>query len=218
MTIPFSMAFPALHDVPHRFVLRHPEFAMNVERAEALARLAPWHQTFVTGMSYKPSMLRTAEQVHGAGVAVVNASSPPLTPSVDGLITRDPSVVLGIYVADCCAVYLHDPVAQAIGLVHAGKQGAALGIVGQAIQAMTKSFGSRPANIVVQLSPCIRPPAYEIDFAAQIRQTCLQEGIRPERLHDCGVCTSSDLSRFYSYRMEKGSTGRMLALLALGEG
>jgi hypothetical protein len=29
------------------------------------------------------------------------------------------------------------------------------------------------------------------------------------------VCTACDLARYYSYRAEKGKTGRMLALLGL---
>jgi hypothetical protein len=37
--------------------------------------------------------------------------------------------------------------------------------------------------------------------------------VKPERIHDDLTCTSSDLKRFYSYRTEKGKTGRMLALL-----
>jgi copper oxidase (laccase) domain-containing protein len=36
-----------------------------------------------------------------------------------------------------------------------------------------------------------------------------------KRLSDTGDNTGADLERFYSYRMEKGRTGRMLALLAL---
>ena len=36
-------------------------------------------------------------------------------------------------------------------------------------------------------------------------------------MHDSGVCTACDLKRYYSYRAEKGQTGRMLALLALRE-
>jgi copper oxidase (laccase) domain-containing protein len=30
-----------------------------------------------------------------------------------------------------------------------------------------------------------------------------------------GVCTACDLERYYSYRVEKGKTGRMLALLGI---
>jgi copper oxidase (laccase) domain-containing protein len=34
-------------------------------------------------------------------------------------------------------------------------------------------------------------------------------------IHDSGVCTACDLTCYYSYRVEKGKTGRMLALLGL---
>ena len=34
-------------------------------------------------------------------------------------------------------------------------------------------------------------------------------------VHDCGLCTACDLDRYYSYRAEKGRTGRMLAFLSL---
>ena len=34
-------------------------------------------------------------------------------------------------------------------------------------------------------------------------------------VNDSGVCTACDLDRYYSYRAEKGRTGRMLAFLAL---
>jgi copper oxidase (laccase) domain-containing protein len=36
-----------------------------------------------------------------------------------------------------------------------------------------------------------------------------------EEIHDSGVCTACHLNAYYSYRAEKGRTGRMLALLAL---
>ena len=67
--------------------------------------------------------------------------------------------------------------------------------------------------MIVQLSPCIRPPAYEIDFAAQIRESCEEAGVPAGQIHDPGTCTSRDLDRYYSYRVEKGKTGRMLAVI-----
>jgi copper oxidase (laccase) domain-containing protein len=78
---------------------------------------------------------------------------------------------------------------------------------------MQERFGSKPEDIVVQLAPCIRPPAYEVDFAAAIRQQARDAGVKAENVYDDLTCTSSDPQRFYSYRMEKGKTGRMLALL-----
>ncbi|NBR97248.1 MAG: hypothetical protein EBT48_06570 [Verrucomicrobia bacterium] len=34
---------------------------------------------------------------------------------------------------------------------------------------------------------------------------------------DSGLCTAQDMKRFYSYRAEKGKTGRHFALLARGD-
>ena len=76
---------------------------------------------------------------------------------------------------------------------------------------MQEEFGCDPAGMTAQLGPCIRPPHYEVDFAAEIRRQC--RGLRA--VVDCGSCTASEPSRYYSYRREKGQTGRMLALLAL---
>jgi hypothetical protein len=210
-----SITFPPLAGTNHRFVLRHPKLPMDVDRAEALIKLAPWHHSIIAGMGCEPSQMHTAEQVHGAKVAIVDDQSPAQFHEEDGLITQSPSVLLGIYVADCAAVYLHDPVQHAVGLVHSGKKGTELGIVPRAIAMMCSTFHSDAKDIIVQISPCIRPPAYEVDFAAQIRAQCLDAGIAPEHLHDDGTCTSSDPTRYYSYRLEKGRTGRMLALLGL---
>lgn len=209
------MTFPALAalDLAHALTLRHPSIDVNADRAEALQRLGVWHGSVVGELGFSSEALRTAEQVHGCEVAVVESASPVVTPATDGLVTADPAVLLGIYVADCGVVFLADQRTGALGLVHSGKKGTELGIVAHAIQLMGEALGSRAEDIVVQLGPCIRPPVYEVDFASGIRHQCLEAGILPENLHDCGVCTSSDTERYYSYRLEKGRTGRMLGLL-----
>ena len=101
----------------------------------------------------------------------------------------------------------------AIGLVHSGKKGTELEVTSRAIELMNKRFGSTAADLIVQLSPCIRPPHYEIDFAAEIIRQCRSSGVK--QIHDSGVCTACHLDLYYSYRAEKARTGRMLALLAL---
>lgn len=210
------MTFPALEALPgfaHRFTLRHPEIDVDAERAVVVERLWAWHREQVAEMGFQGSALCIAEQVHGCEVAVVNGPQSEMAAGADGIVSNTPGLVIGIYVADCCAVYLADARTGAFGVVHSGKKGSELGITARAIELMRQHYGTNPADLVVQLSPCIRPPAYEIDFAAQIRQQALDSGVPAGQVHDLGVCTSSDLRRFYSYRMEKGRTGRMLALL-----
>lgn len=210
------MTFPALSSLPgfaHRFTLRHPEIDVDAEREVAVRRLWEWHRGQAEELGFSEGALCISEQVHGARVVTVEGPQAQPFEGCDGMISNLPGLVIGIYVADCCAVYLADARTGAFGVVHSGKKGSELGIVRNAIEAMRSRFGSDPADLVVQLSPCIRPPAYEVDFAAMIRQQAMDSGVPPGQVHDTGECTSSDLQRFYSYRMEKGRTGRMLALM-----
>jgi copper oxidase (laccase) domain-containing protein len=128
-------------------------------------------------------------------------------------MTNLPGQLLAIYVADCAAIYLADPVTRAIALLHSGKKGTEGNILGEAVVQMTELYGTRPSDLVCVVSPCIRPPDYEIDFAATIRDQASELGIA--QFHDSCQNTAADLSAHYSYRIEKGQTGRMLALLAL---
>jgi polyphenol oxidase len=209
--------FPEFEDlalIRHGFTLRVPGLDVKTNRETALERIAGYHQTVLHGLG--PRALRIAQQIHGNGVATVDRGSPEKTPGVDALITNDPEVVLGIYVADCCAIYFVDPVRAVIGIAHSGRKGTEQNIAGVTLERMVAGFGSAPEDLVVQLSPCIRPPFYEVDFAAQI-VTQLQAG-GVQRIYDCGENTGEDLERFYSYRMERGLTGRMLAFLTLTKG
>ena len=211
---PFE-TFPALSALPvvHAFTGRVPGIDVRIDRTAVLERLAKHHAEIRRHIGAGGRQFVTAEQVHGAVVATVHAGDVSHFPGADALITDDPSVCLGIYVGDCGPLWLVDPVRRAIGCVHSGRKGTQLGIVSAAIEAMVKNYGSEPSDIVAQLGPCIRPPNYEVDFAADIIRQCREAGLLS--VHDCGRCTAADADRYYSYRREKGQTGRMLALLAL---
>ena len=209
------LALSALPNIVHGFTLRVPGIEMSHDKTETLARLDGVHREIRREQGLARAPFITAQQVHGERIGVVGEATADdaCFDSCDGLITNQKKVCLGIYVADCCAVYLADQRFGAIGLVHSGKKGTELGVVPNAIESMVEHFGSRPSDLVVQLSPCIRPPHYEIDFGAEIVRQCRALGVT--KVNDSGVCTACDLTRYYSYRAEKGRTGRMLAFLAL---
>lgn len=162
-----------------------------------------------------PSSLVSAEQVHGAAVAKVGrADAGKVIPQVDALITGDTRLTLVVRVADCGPVWLHCVKTGTIGLVHSGRKGTELGIVPATVQAMQKEFGAEPAEMLAVLGPCIRPPHYDVDFASEILRQLRQTGIG--EIVDSGMCTASDPARFYSYRREKGKTGRHFAVVANG--
>jgi YfiH family protein len=156
-----------------------------------------------------------AEQTHGNSVQMVFTPLGPgmRVPEVDALTTSVPRLPLVVRVADCGPVYFYDPVERVIALAHSGRKGTEGNIVGQTIARLQDDFRTKPENLIVQLGPCIRPPHYEIDFAAEIGRQARAAGVR--QYHDCGRCTASHLDRYYSYRAEKGKTGRMWAVLML---
>lgn len=197
------------------FIGRVADLNVYTDRETALKRLAQYHAQARADLGFGGMPFITAEQVHGNGVAIVDEATRGPVAGVDALITNQPGVCLGIYVADCCAVYAVDTEHDVIGLAHSGKKGTELGVVPAMIKRMECAFGSDPGQIVVQLSPCIRPPLYEVDFAAEIARQC--RAMEVGEVVDCGSCTGANLDRYYSYRLEKGKTGRMLALLALAK-
>jgi hypothetical protein len=222
MDLPFEQ-FPALTALGiclHVFTQRIPGVnpaPAGHDKAQVLKGLETAHREIRNAISVGDWPLFTAKQIHGDKIAVVDSCSHgPVGREFrgcDGLITNQRGIALGVYVADCCAVYIVDPKTPAIGLVHSGRKGTELGVVTNAIKQMVDRFGSDPANMIVQLSPCVRPPHYEVDFAAEIVRQCRALGIK--EIHDSGICTACNLNRYYSYRAEKGKTGRMLALIGL---
>ncbi|MES2310457.1 MAG: polyphenol oxidase family protein [Verrucomicrobiota bacterium] len=154
-----------------------------------------------------------AEQTHGNGVAVVEKASFERVPQVDALVTSVRQLALVVRVADCGPVFFYDPIQKVIAVAHSGRKGTEQNIVAETLKVMQENQGCEIKNILVQLGPCIRPPHYEVAFAEEIGRQARAMGV--SQFEDCGFCTGSDLKRFYSYRLEKGKTGRMWGVLMI---
>lgn len=215
---PFLAPLNEIPGVRAAWIGRVPDLPVTCDRDEAMRRLRPFHETALLEFAGPHARCWRAEQVHGSTVAVVPgcqeipaADGLPVVPAADGLITCQPGVPLAIYVADCGAIWLADRATGAVGLLHSGKKGTESNILQNALDLMAAHFRTRPEDVTAVLSPCIRPPDYEVDFAASIAVQAAAAGVG--NFIDCGVNTASDPSRFYSYRKELGKTGRMMALI-----
>src|SRR5881296_1077384 len=163
--LPFEQ-FPALSAIGicrHVFTQRIPGVDVSTDKAKVLKRLEAAHREVHNAIGVGDWPLFTAQQVHGNKIAVVERAIASAVPSgvegrefpgCDGIITNQLGVALGIYVADCCAVYIVDPKTPAIGLVHSGRKGTELGVVPSGVRPMIARFGSDPAPMIVPLSPC----------------------------------------------------------------
>jgi hypothetical protein len=202
-----------LPGVAARFIGRISGIDTACEREVAMERLRPSHRNILEKEGLGDFPLVTAEQVHGKEThLVVEPGTQPIS-GVDGLLTTRRGVTLGIYVADCAPVWIVARDGSAGALLHSGKKGTELGITREGIHALTEATEKRAEEFLAVIGPCIRPPCYEVDFASEITQQAHQAGIR--EIHDAGVCTACHPERYYSYRREKGLTGRMLATLTL---
>ncbi len=183
-----------------------------------------------------------ATQVHGREIAVATAADRGRTlAGADGILSRDPRVVLAVHCADCVPVLLADARGGAVAAVHSGWRGTAAGAVQAAVAAMRGVCGSDPQDVVAAIGPAIGPCCYEVDapvfdsFAAwpwrddvfvrgrpghwhldlwEANSRQLEAaGLPPEGIARVGLCTSHHAELFFSHRRD-GKTGHMAALIA----
>lgn len=109
------------------------------------------------------------QQVHGTRVAVVDAppgEGDPDQPATDAAVTAEPGVGLAVLAADCVPVLLSDARAGVVGVAHAGRVGAADGVLPAVVAAM-RELGARAAAIEVLLGPAVCGSCYEVPAAMQ---------------------------------------------------
>ncbi len=216
--LPFLDPINSIPGIRAAWIGRIDDLEITGDRADAMDLLRPIHEQAIQNFAGSTANWWRAEQVHGTRVAIVpNASTIlapdglPVVPDVDGLVTDQPGIVLAIYIADCGPIWLADRETGAIGLLHSGKKGTEGNILATGLQTMAENYGTQPENVTVVLGPCIRPPHYDIDFAAEIGKQAKRAQVAA--FHDLGENTGADLAKHYSYRVEKGKTGRMMALI-----
>lgn len=107
------------------------------------------------------------QQVHGTTVVVV--SDPPRVgapdvPDADAVVTTTPGLGVAVLAADCVPVLLGDPQAGVVGAAHAGRKGAAAGVLDTTVAAMT-DLGARADRLEVLLGPAVCGRCYEVPAA-----------------------------------------------------
>ncbi|CAN5316928.1 peptidoglycan editing factor PgeF [soil metagenome] len=175
-----------------------------------------------------------AQQVHGAGVAVVDRASSRGrnggVAGVDALVTTTPGLGLVVLAADCLPVLLADPAAGVVAVAHAGRQGLVAGVLQATLTAMA-GLGATVVGTTAVIGPaaCGRcyevPPemATEVDAAVPGSRSTTRSGTASvdltrgavavltgaglSEVRTAGGCTLEQPELLYSYRRD-GRTGR----------
>lgn len=113
------------------------------------------------GIGLTPDRLVWMEQVHGRTVGIVDGPQAEPLEATDAVVTKQPGLGLAVLTADCVPVLLGDAEAGVVGAVHAGRVGARVGVVVEALKAMM-SLGAELERIEVLLGPSVCGECYEV--------------------------------------------------------
>jgi YfiH family protein len=100
-------------------------------------------------------------QVHSDHVEFVDAPRTEALDATDALVTNTAGLALAVITADCVPVLMSDSRAGVLGAAHAGRVGAAKGVVLRTLEAMVVA-GARAADVSVLLGPAVSGANYEV--------------------------------------------------------
>lgn len=264
MTSILTSRLLAANGVPHAFSLRGggvsiaPFDSLNLGSAvgdeptaveENLRRL-------LRAARVAPDAFVSVRQVHGDrvvhaawGVGRVELRDTRQGAALAGPVEADaiigqPGTVVGVRVADCVPILLHDPVTGLSAAIHAGWRGTVALIVSRTIDILSKEYAVRPASLRAVIGPFIGPCCFEVgdevaerfasdaafgpdtvdrtrakphvDLGRANRRLLEAAGVEAAHVEAAGGCTSCDPARYFSHRRDDGRTGRHLALVAAG--
>ena len=159
----------------------------------------------------------------------------------DALITNIPNVVLSILTADCVPILLYDPKQKVVAAIHAGWKGTQAQIASKTVQKMKELFLCDAQDIMAGIAPSIGQCCYEVgvDVAQHFfdtpkgftsigekymlglpyinKQQLLNIGLQEKHIEMSDTCTACEVEDFFSYRKEKGCSGRFMSMLGLKE-
>ncbi|HLS20132.1 MAG TPA: peptidoglycan editing factor PgeF [Bacillota bacterium] len=193
-------------------------------------------QHWVSGSQVHGSEIKIVTE-NDRGLGATNMSTS--IQGVDGLITRAKDVLCTAFFADCVPLYFFDPKSKYIGIAHAGWRGTVLGI-GQRMVETFQSLGVLKENLLVSIGPCISGEKYEVDetvikeipkqFLKSVTkqkqnkkylldlkrlnsEILLHSGILRHNISITNYCTHQNDDLFFSYRRDRGKTGRMIGYI-----
>lgn len=192
---------------------------------------------FCKALGYGIHQLAGAVQVHGC--EILHVTQPGHFEGYDALITDVPGILIGVSVADCTPILIYDAEHRAVAAIHAGWKGTAGRIVERTLLRMNAQWGTEGYSCYAWIGPCISIKHFEVgdevaeQFEDDLKIWNLQSGkyhidlkkANATQLEAFGIpsgqieiapfCTVSDNKDFFSWRAEKGVTGRMLAAIGI---
>ena len=138
-------------------------FAAHVFTTRQMAFTSPDDERDVS-LAIGAESLALARQVHGRKAIVVRGGTavPANRPEADALVSNSAIVAVAVRVADCVPLLIADRRHTVVAAVHAGWRGTAARVAVAAVEAMSREFGSQPADLIAAIGPSIGACCYEV--------------------------------------------------------
>ncbi|GAB3166886.1 peptidoglycan editing factor PgeF [Telluribacter humicola] len=229
----------AAESTRHGGVSPAPYSSLNLggSTADSADNIEENRRRFWQALHISASQVASSHQVHGSEVLVV--TRPGRFEGYDALVTNQSNIVLAVTVADCTPILIYDPVRKAVAAIHAGWRGTVQQIAIKAIQKMQEEYGTNPADCYAYIGTCIDECSFEVgeevaahfdgehkrydsqlqkyfvDLKATNLNQLRQTGLPKNYIEISAYSTVLHNDDYYSYRLEKGLTGRLLAVVGL---
>lgn len=223
-----------IHGFSDRFggISKAPNDSLNLGGAEDSVENILQNRTIaLQKLNLSINNLCNLAQVHGTKVRTAQIGKQ----EGDALVTNKKDLILAISIADCYPILFYDEINQVIGAAHAGWRGTVGKIAEHTINAML-NLGAETKNIQVAIGQGISQKHFEVGNEVieqfeknRFPQTCWknnkidliacnqfvlkQNNISEKNIWTMNRCTFEN--DFFSYRRDKGKTGRMWAVISL---
>jgi polyphenol oxidase len=207
-----------------------PFDTLDLSLKRDLCAVAENQRRLARAVGFELDALRQVTQVHGA--CIVDAAAANESVEADAIVAEPGSGHAAmVRVADCAPLLLADRQTGRVAAVHAGWRGLVAGIV-------TAAADRLHGDLLAAIGPCIGPCCFEVgdDVASAIGRGARVSPSSPgksfvdlraavsadleaagvHRIENVGGCTRCDRERFYSYRRDGDSSGRLGAVIVAG--
>jgi polyphenol oxidase len=192
---------------------------------------------YFTALGIDPARVATSHQVHGQ--VILTVTEPGRYEGYDALMTNQPNLFVGVSVADCVPVLVYDQKNKAVAAIHAGWKGTVAELVRLTLEAMQQTYTTNPRDCFAYIGTCIDETSFEVGpdvadlFAPEFKRVdeftqrtfvnlrsantkqLINFGIPAAQIAVSSFSTVLNNDDYFSHRLEKGQTGRLMAIVGL---
>lgn len=192
---------------------------------------------FFAALNIDPDRVAISLQIHGT--EILEATEPGRYEGYDALMTDVPNLFVGVSVADCVPILVYDQKHRAVAAIHAGWKGTVAELVRLTLEAMQQRYGTKPYDCYAYVGTCIDETSFEVGpevsdlFAPEFKRVdeftqrmfinlrsantrqLTSFGIPTAQIAISSFSTVLNNDDYFSHRLEKGQTGRMMAIIGI---